>query len=98
MSVDKSGAGPPVARLAGISLSYGKTLALDNISLDFPASCMVGLIGPDGVGKSSLLALLAGARAVQQGHLEALGGDMAERRHRNVVFKLCGYIDVRTLT
>ena len=43
---------------------------------------MVGLIGPDGVGKSSLLALVAGARAIQAGAIEVLGGDMAERRHR----------------
>ena len=54
----------PVARLAGIRLLYGRTLALDDITLDLPGACMVGLIGPDGVGKSSLLALLAGARAV----------------------------------
>ena len=89
---ESSSAVPPVARLAGISLSYGKTLALDNISLDFPASCMVGLIGPDGVGKSSLLALLAGARAVQQGHLEALGGDMSSKRHRDTVCPRIAYM------
>jgi ABC-type sulfate/molybdate transport systems ATPase subunit len=39
----------------------------DGVDLELPAGCMVGLIGPDGVGKSSLLALIAGARAVQQG-------------------------------
>ena len=92
MTVDESDAGPPVARLAGINLSYGKTLALDNITLEFPAACMVGLIGPDGVGKSSLLALLAGARAVQQGHLEALGGDMASKRHRDTVCPRIAYM------
>ncbi len=83
---------PPVARLAGINLHYGKTLALDNITLDFPASCMVGLIGPDGVGKSSLLALLAGARAVQQGHLDVLAGDMASTRHRDSVCPRIAYM------
>ncbi|EMV4135314.1 hypothetical protein AACJ43_004014, partial [Escherichia coli] len=46
---------PPVAQLAGVSQHYGKTVALNNITLDIPARCMVGLIGPDGVGKSSLL-------------------------------------------
>ena len=40
---------------------------------------MVGLIGPDGVGKSSLLSLIAGARAIQEGQVEVLGGDMARR-------------------
>ena len=78
-------ASPPVARLQGVSLRYKKTTALADVTLDLPAGCMVGLIGPDGVGKSSLLALVAGARAVQQGRVEVLGGDMARRQHRQKV-------------
>ena len=58
---------PPVAQLAGVSQHYGKTVALNNITLDIPARCMVGLIGPDGVGKSSLLSLISGARVIEQG-------------------------------
>ena len=86
------GTDSPVARLADISLSYGKTQALDKITLDFPPGCMVGLIGPDGVGKSSLLALIAGARAVQQGHIEVLGGDMSSSRHRDSVCPRIAYM------
>jgi ribosome-dependent ATPase len=71
-----------VARLAAVGLSYGKTRALDGVSLDIPAGRMVGLIGPDGVGKSSLLALVAGAHAIQRGRIEVLGGDMADAGHR----------------
>ncbi|TAJ52546.1 MAG: ABC transporter ATP-binding protein/permease [Nevskiaceae bacterium] len=76
---------PAVVRFQQVSQRYGKTLALDGVSLELPAGCMVGLIGPDGVGKSSLLALAAGARAVQAGKVHTLGGDMAERRHRERV-------------
>ena len=72
----------PVARLLEVRVRYGKTVALAGITLDLPTGRMVGLIGPDGVGKSSLLALLAGARAVQDGRVEALGGDMASGTHR----------------
>lgn len=72
----------PVARLQDVSLVYGKTRALDAVTLDLPAGCMVGLIGPDGVGKSSLLALLAGSRRIQQGRVEVLGGDMADADFR----------------
>ena len=43
----------PVVRLSDVTLHYGKTLALNGINLDVPAGKMVGLIGPDGVGKSS---------------------------------------------
>jgi len=74
-----------VAKLQQVQLSYGKTKALDSISLDIPAGVMVGLIGPDGVGKSSLLSLLAGARAIQQGSVMVLGGDMASSTHRDEV-------------
>ena len=92
MTVAPASAAPPVARLAGVTLRYGKVLALDNITLDIPAGRMVGLIGPDGVGKSSLLALLAGARALQEGHLEALAGDMASPRHRERVCPRIAYM------
>ena len=76
-------AAPPTVRLQGVRLHYGKVQALAGIDLDVPAGRMVGLIGPDGVGKSSLLSLVSGARAVQEGRVEVLGGDMASPRHRN---------------
>ncbi|UFM67132.1 ribosome-associated ATPase/putative transporter RbbA (plasmid) [Paracoccus sp. MA] len=73
---------PPVAEIAGVSLRYRKAVALDGVTLAVPAGRMVGLIGPDGVGKSSLLSLVAGARAIQQGEIRVLGGDMGDARHR----------------
>ncbi len=82
----------PVAQLRDVSLRYGKTLALDAITLDVPAGCMVGVIGPDGVGKSSMFSLVAGARAIQTGQVEVLGGDMADRRHRRDAFPRIAYM------
>ena len=61
---------------------YGKTLALDDLSLTLPRGLTVGLIGPDGVGKSTLLALIAGVRQLQQGELHVLGGDMRQPADR----------------
>ncbi|ADH90459.1 ABC transporter related protein [Ancylobacter novellus DSM 506] len=68
--------------LAGVVHRYGKTVALDGVDLDVPAGCMAGLIGPDGVGKSTLLSLAAGVTRIQQGTVHVLGGDMAQRRWR----------------
>ncbi|WP_241060471.1 ribosome-associated ATPase/putative transporter RbbA [Achromobacter xylosoxidans] len=82
----------PVVKLSGVSLRYGRTLALDGITLDIAAGRMIGLIGPDGVGKSSLLALIAGSRAVQEGTIEVLGGDMASKRHRDDVCPRIAYM------
>ena len=72
----------PVARLTDVRLTFGSTIALADISVEIPAGRMIGLIGPDGVGKSSLLSLVSGARAIQNGKVEVLGGDMSDPRHR----------------
>ena len=82
----------PVVTLTGVSQRYGATVALEDIDLEVPAARMVGLIGPDGVGKSSLMALVAGARAVQQGQVQVLGGDMADGRHRDEVCPRIAYM------
>jgi ribosome-dependent ATPase len=50
------------------------------------------LIGPDGVGKSTLLGLVAGARKLQQGTLQVLGGDMADSRFRREVSPRIAYM------
>jgi ribosome-dependent ATPase len=71
-----------VVSLRDVSYFYGHTRALDGVSLDVPAGRMVGLIGPDGVGKSTMFDLISGARAIQIGTVEALGGDMRDARHR----------------
>jgi len=81
-----------VVRLHEVGLCYGRTAALDGVSLEVPAACMVGLIGPDGVGKSSLMSLVAGARKVQTGRVDALGGDMASAGHRNEVCPHIAYM------
>ncbi|WP_432699197.1 ribosome-associated ATPase/putative transporter RbbA [Kluyvera cryocrescens] len=76
---------PAVARLENVSQHFGATTALRDITLTLPSRCMVGLIGPDGVGKSSLLSLIAGARAIEQGNVMVLGGDMRDAYHRRDV-------------
>ena len=81
-----------VAGVSGLTLRYGKVTALDNVTLEIPEGRMVGLIGPDGVGKSSLLSLLAGARVIQQGKVEVLGGDMRDVAHRNRVCPRTAYM------
>jgi ribosome-dependent ATPase len=88
----KAAATAPVARLSGVSLHYGKVPALEGVDLDIPAGGMVAMIGPDGVGKSSLFSLLAGARVIQQGKVEVLGGDMGDRAHREAVCPRVAYM------
>jgi ribosome-dependent ATPase len=80
-----TGGGEAVARLADVTHFYRKITALDTVTLALPVGCTVGLIGPDGVGKSSLLSIIAGARQIQSGKVCVLGGDMADAAHRATV-------------
>ncbi|HET7085555.1 MAG TPA: ribosome-associated ATPase/putative transporter RbbA [Rhizomicrobium sp.] len=81
-----------VARVSGVSQLYGKAVALDGVSIDIPAQKMIGLIGPDGVGKSTLLGMLAGVRKIQAGQVEVLGGDIADPRFRNAISARVAYL------
>jgi ribosome-dependent ATPase len=72
-----------VAKVERVSHRYGKTLALDNVTLDIPAGQMIGMIGPDAAGKSTLLGLIAGVRIIQEGRVIVFGGNMADRAYRN---------------
>lgn len=81
-----------VARAEGLSHFYKKVGALHNVSLEVPAGATVGLVGPDGVGKSTLLGLLAGARKLQSGRLHVLGGDMESLEHRTAVCPQIAYM------
>ena len=82
----------PVASITDLTHRYGKTHALDSVAAEIPSGCMVGLIGPDGVGKSTLMGIIAGAKKIQAGKVEVLGGDIADRRHRNAVCPLIAYM------
>ncbi|MCX8587227.1 MULTISPECIES: ribosome-associated ATPase/putative transporter RbbA [unclassified Gilliamella] len=81
-----------VVKISDVSLHYKKNCALDNISLTIPPRCMVGLIGPDGVGKSSLLSLIAGAHVIQDGLVYVLDGDMRDKSHRKAVCTRIAYM------
>ena len=84
--------GGTIAALREVTQRYGKAVALDRVTLDIPNGCIVGLIGPDGVGKSSLLSIVAGARRVQQGEATVLGGDIADKAHRVAIYPQVAYM------
>ena len=75
-----------VARLQRVEHRYSRVKALDGVSATIPTQRIVGLIGPDGVGKSTLLALISGARQIQRGKIVVLGVDMSDARQR---VKMC---------
>ena len=93
MTVEAAEVGTPiVARVQAVSHAYKKVVALEDVSLEFTRGRMIGVVGPDGVGKSTLLGLVAGARRIQEGTLEVLGGDMRSSRHRTKVSPRIAYM------
>ena len=92
-----SGAAKPVAILRDVWHRYGKQAALRGVSLELHVGELVGLIGPDGVGKSTLLGILAGAKKVQAGPatpplVQVFGGDFTQARHRRAVCARIAYM------
>ncbi|MCW5749976.1 MAG: ribosome-associated ATPase/putative transporter RbbA [Alphaproteobacteria bacterium] len=96
MAADLGGEAPVTtecaARLRHVSHRYGQRTALDNVTLELPPRQMVGLIGPDGVGKSTLLGLIAGVRRIQEGEVFALDGDMSDPAHRRASLPRVAYM------
>ena len=84
---------PPAVSVKHLTHRFGKVTALDDLSLDIPSGIIMGMIGPDGVGKSTLLSLITGARALQKtGSLTVLGGDMRDKAHRENVCPKIAYM------
>ncbi|HUC65336.1 MAG TPA: ribosome-associated ATPase/putative transporter RbbA [Stellaceae bacterium] len=81
-----------IALIQDVSQRYGRSIALDGVTLAIPSEHLVGLIGPDGVGKSSLLAMIAGARRIQSGSVHVLGGDISDQAHRTAVCPRIAYM------
>ena len=75
----------PAVVLQDVSHRHGDAVALRHVSLTLPAGQTIGLVGPDGVGKSTLLSLIAGVKRLQRGSVQVLGHDIAQARERAVL-------------
>lgn len=92
MTVAESPRLSPVVQLDGVSHRYGATTALRDVNLELPAGGIAGFIGPDGVGKSTLLGLVAGVRRIQTGKVRVLGGDQRDAGHRRKISPRISYM------
>lgn len=81
-----------LADIQNASLKYKTTIALDKINLSLPKGQIIGFIGPDGVGKSSLLGLIAGAKIIQEGDVFVFGESMRNKKHRDYICPKISYM------
>ena len=82
----------PIVDCRELSYKFGKITALDDISITIPRGKLTGIIGPDGVGKSTFLSLITGSRAMQRGSLLVAGGDIGNRNFRNGILPQIAYM------
>src|SRR5574344_176590 len=81
-----------VAKITNLSHKYKDVVALEDINLELPKGKMIGLIGPDGVGKSTLLAILSGTKIIQKGRVEVLNFDISIQKARDIVCPKVAYM------
>ena len=82
----------PAIAVDAVSQRYGRTLALDQVSLTVAAGSLFGLIGPNGAGKSTLIDILCTIRRPLSGQARVAGIDVARdprgvRRRIGVIFQ-----------
>ena len=81
-----------VINLQHLSHRYGKIEALNDVSVSIKRGSTVGLIGPDGVGKSTLLSLICGVKKLQQGEIEVLGSKVRTQKDRDYLSSKIAYM------
>src|SRR3954470_14294718 len=69
----------PLFHFTGVTKTYGSLRALDNLSLSVPAGA-IGLLGPNGSGKTTMIRTLLGLIRIDQGAGEVLGMDFRRRQ------------------
>ena len=80
-------------KVENISKSFGKTKALDGVSIDVARGELFGLIGPDGAGKTTLFRLLTTLLNPDSGRAEVDGFDIVKEYH--AIRKRVGYMPGR---
>ncbi|MGE3621795.1 MAG: ABC transporter ATP-binding protein [Acidimicrobiia bacterium] len=71
----------PAVRFAGLHHAFGETTVLQDVGLDLPRGQFCSVVGPSGCGKTTLLNMIAGEIAPDQGTVEVLGEAPRFGRH-----------------
>ena len=83
----------PAVELQNITVSYGATPALLDISLSIPQGLLVGVIGPNGSGKSTLLKTILGFQRPDVGEVQVFGQPIERARGRVAYVPQHGSVD-----
>jgi len=76
------GGGPALLSVAGVRKAYGRTVALNGVSLSVKGGEIYGLLGPNGAGKTTLLKIVVGLLRPDAGSVTVCGFDVQRDRRR----------------
>ncbi|WP_027364082.1 ABC transporter ATP-binding protein [Desulfotruncus alcoholivorax] len=65
-------------KAAGLTKTFGKTVAVDGVSLQVGKGVIFGLVGPDGAGKTTLIRMICGLITPDRGEVSLMGYPAAE--------------------
>ncbi len=72
-------AAPVALHIEGVSKRFGGLVAVNNLSFELPANKVLGLIGPNGSGKTTVINLLSGALKPTSGNIRLHGETISDR-------------------
>jgi ribosome-dependent ATPase len=81
-----------VIHIENLSHRYGNRVAVSDVNFEMPERSRICIVGPDGVGKSTLLGIIAGLRKIQTGTVRVLDGDMRHQSHRTAACSRIAYM------
>lgn len=81
-----------IVKVENLSYFYKNIQALDNINIDLKKGQTIALVGPDGVGKSTLLSILAGAKTPKSGSIEVFGYDITNKNQKSKIYSKIAYM------
>ena len=79
-----------LVRIDGVLKSFDETICLDTLSATFPKGQIIGLAGPDGAGKTTLIRLIAGLLKPTQGTITVAGYDTI--KNSSEIHEITGYM------
>ena len=76
----------PVLKCSGLSKSYGSRRVLENVNMCIPSGKIIGLLGPNGCGKSTFLKLVTGLLTPDSGEIEICGEPRSDKTNAYVSY------------
>lgn len=88
----------PALTLSGLSTGYGKTVLVSGLDLTLPKGEVLNILGPNGVGKTTLLKAICGLGAPLAGEVRIFGADLAKVKIRDRARKIALVSQSETMT